>query len=319
MKGMGNTRAVEVSQAPHGGKIAQMSANEMLSAFFRFMKSGRNVSAHTLRAYTADLSDFVDALGKEPEDCDHLDIRGYLAQLNRRKLGKRTIARKLSVIRSFYGFLHREGVVLKNPARLTASPKLPKGLPRSLTVDEAFSLVEAPEGVDLMALRDRAILELFYSSGLRVSEMMGVDHDDLDLKGQVVKVRGKGRKERIVPVGQKAARCIEAYLARRAEMSPDHAGLFLNRTGGRLSDRGIRRVVVKYAKKALIKAGMGPHTLRHSFASHMLQSGADLRVIQEMLGHASLSTTQIYTHLDMAHLMDVYDRAHPRAGAEDEG
>lgn len=295
-----------------------MPDNELLSAFFRFMKSGKNVSEHTLRAYTADLRDFVDSLGKDPEACDHLDIRGYLAELNRRRLGKRTIARKLSVIRSFYGFLHREGVVLKNPARLTASPKLPRGLPRSLTVDEAFSLMEAPEGGDFLPLRDRAILEFFYSSGLRVSEMMGLDLDDLDLKGCVVKVRGKGRKERMVPVGQKAARCIEAYLPARGDMSPDHAGLFLNRNGGRLSDRGIRRVVVKYGKKALIKAGLGPHMLRHSFASHMLQSGADLRVIQEMLGHASLSTTQVYTHLDVAHLMDVYDKAHPRAADEDD-
>ena len=158
-----------------------MSANELLSAFLHFMKSGKNVSPHTLRAYTADLSDFLRALGKDPESADHLDIRAYLAELNRRRLGKRTIARRLSVIRSFYGFLHREGAVLKNPARLTASPKLPVGLPKSLTVDEAFSLMEAPEGSDFQSVRDRAILEFFYSSGLRVSEMMGVDLADLDL------------------------------------------------------------------------------------------------------------------------------------------
>jgi len=285
--------------------------------FIRYLKSERNVSEHTLRAYMTDLEEFFQIVKKNPKICDHIDIRGYLAFLNRRALRKTSISRKLSAVRSFYSYLHREGIVKKNPARLTASPKLPKNLPRSLTVDEVFSLMEAPEGDDFLCRRDKAILELFYSSGLRVAEMSSLNIEDLNLTECMVRVCGKGRKERILPIGQKAIKSLKEYVPFRNQRSKmlDNA-LFLNNRGTRFSDRGIRRIVVKYGRKVLLKAGLGPHMLRHSFASHMLQSGADLRVIQELLGHASLSSTQVYTHLDVTHLMDVYDRAHPRASKE---
>ncbi len=285
--------------------------------FIKYLKSERNVSEHTLRAYMTDLEEFFQVVKKKPDTCDHIDIRGYLAFLNRRELSRTSIARKLSAVRSFYGYLHREGVVKKNPARLTASPKVPKSLPGLLTVDEVFSLMEAPEGDDFLCRRDKAILELFYSSGLRVAEMSALNMEDLNLTECMVRVLGKGRKERILPVGEKAQKSLKLYIRLRNQKSKMvNSALFLNNRGTRFSDRGIRRIVVKYGRKVLLKAGLGPHMLRHSFASHMLQSGADLRVIQELLGHASLSSTQVYTHLDVAHLMDVYDRAHPRASKE---
>ena len=294
-----------------------MNQQNHYALFIRYLKSERNVSEHTLRAYMTDLEEFFQVVKKNPETCDHIDIRGYLAFLNRRKLSKTSISRKLSAVRSFYGYLHREGIVKKNPARLTASPKVPKTLPRSLTVDEVFSLMEAPEGDNFLCRRDKAILELFYSSGLRVAEMAALNMEDLNLTECMLRVSGKGRKERIVPVGEKARKSLNVYIQLRNERRRMvNNALFLNNRGTRLSDRGIRRIVVKHGRKVLIKAGIGPHTLRHSFASHMLQSGADLRIIQELLGHASLSSTQIYTHLDVAHLMDVYDRAHPRASKE---
>jgi len=292
-----------------------MPEEEALDGFLRYLESERRASPHTLRAYRRDLRDFLASTGKPAAACDHLDIRGYLAGLARRRLARRTVARKLSVVRSFYAFLHREGRVPRNPARLTASPRLPRALPATLTVDESFSLVSAPEGDGVLAARDRALLELIYSSGLRVSEAAALDLEDLDLREGMVRVLGKRRKERLVPVGRKALRALRSYLDERPRLAKDESrALFLNRSGGRLSDRGIRRIVVREARRAGIPARIGPHTLRHSFASHMLQSGADLRSIQEMLGHASLSTTQIYTHMDVAHLMEVYDRAHPRAG-----
>jgi len=291
-----------------------MSHRDPYALFIKYLKSEKNASVHTLRAYMSDLDEFFTTVGKPPDTCDALDIRGYLAGLGRQNLKKTTVARKLSAVRSFYTFLHREGLVQKNPARLTASPRLPKTLPQTLTVDEVFSLMDGPgEGTDFMALRDRAILELFYSSGLRVSEMSALEVHDLQLGEQVVRVQGKGRKERIVPVGRRSCERLSGYLLIRSQRAGVTSALFLNRKGGRLSDRGIRRIVVKYGEQALLGKHVKPHALRHSFASHLLQSGADLRSIQELLGHASLSTTQRYTHLDVAHLMDVYDRAHPRA------
>ncbi len=295
-----------------------MLRKDPYALFLKYLKSERNVSHHTLRAYMSDLEEFLKTVDKPPEICDALDIRGYLASLGRQNLQKTTIARKLSSVRSFYSFLHREGMVEKNPARLTSSPKLPQPLPKTLSVDEMFSLMEAPgQGTGFPVLRDRAMLELFYSSGLRVSEMAGLDLQDLRLEEQIVRVRGKGRKERVVPVGGRCRDCLSEYLAQRTRFGDGTSALFLNSRGSRLSDRGIRRIVVKYGERALLARNLKPHALRHSFASHLLQSGADLRSIQELLGHASLSTTQRYTHLDVAHLMDVYDRAHPRASEGD--
>jgi integrase/recombinase XerC len=223
------------------------------------------------------------------------------------------VSRRLSSIRSFFKFLLREGYIKSNPAKLVPNPKVPKLLPRFLSVDDVFSLVEKPEGIGFLHARDRAVLELLYSSGLRVSELSGLNTDDIHTKESLIKVRGKGKKERIVPVGSKAIDALKSYMVERMLLKSRDRALFLNRMGSRLTDRGVRRIVVKYARALAIHGRIGPHTLRHSFASHLLQDGADLRVIQELLGHSSLSTTQKYTHLDITHLMDIYDKAHPIA------
>jgi integrase/recombinase XerC len=200
-----------------------------------------------------------------------------------------------------------------NPAKLVSNPKVPKLLPRFLSVDDVFSLVEKPEGIGFLPARNRAVLELLYSSGLRVSELSGINTDDIHIKECLIKIKGKGKKERIVPIGSKAIDAMKSYIIERMLLKSKERALFLNRVGKRLTERGVRRIVVKYARAIGIHGRIGPHTLRHSFASHLLQGGADLRVIQELLGHASLSTTQKYTHLDITHLMDVYDKAHPLA------
>jgi integrase/recombinase XerC len=229
-------------------------------------------------------------------------------------LTKTTIGRKLAAIRSFYRYLHLEGLVKANPARLVATPKIPKKLPNFLDIDEATTLMEVPKGLGFVYTRDKAILELLYSSGLRVSELVGLNIGDIDTRTSwVVRAQGKGKKERIVPVGQKAKEALEEYLIERALKNKYAEAIFLNKEGERLTDRSIRRIVDRYQMQAGINRHISPHTLRHTFATHMLQSGADLRSIQEMLGHSSLSTTQKYTHTDLAYLMNVYDKSHPRA------
>jgi len=290
---------------------------DKIDKFLRYLEVEKGVSVHTLRAYRKDLEAFNKLVGKEPGEIDLVDIRGFLAFQIRAGLSKTTVGRRLAVVRSFLRFMHREGYVETNPAKLVSSPKTGRPLPRFLSVDDAFSLVERPEGIGFMPARDRAILELLYSSGLRVSEAAGLNVDDVNTREGLVKVRGKGRKERLLPIGSKAVDALKSYLVEKILLKKRNSALFLNRRGGRLSERGIRRIVVKYAKLSGIDGKMGPHTLRHSFASHLLQDGADLRVIQELLGHSSLSTTQKYTHLDITHLMDVYDKAHPLADEED--
>lgn len=275
------------------------------------METERGASAHTIRSYREDLETFFGHICSSPEAVDTVEIRGFIAGQIGEGLKKSTVGRRLATIRSFYKFLHREGYVKSNPAKLVNAPKMPKPLPKFLTVDDAFSLVEKPAGIGFFPARDRAILELLYSSGLRVGELSGLNQEDLNVREGLVKIRGKGKKERIAPIGRKAMGALKAYLIERALLKKKEVALFLNRTGTRLTERGVRRIVVKYARAMLIDGRIGPHTLRHTFATHLLQGGADLRVIQELLGHASLSTTQKYTHLDMTHLMDVYDRAHP--------
>jgi integrase/recombinase XerC len=287
--------------------------NEYINNFIRHLEIEKGVSVHTVRAYRKDLAEFSAYTRTEPEKTDMLDVRGFIADQINKGLSKITISRRLSSIRSFFKFLHREGYIQSNPAKLVSNPKLPKLLPKFLSVDETFALVEKPGGIGFMSVRDRAILELLYSSGLRVSELAGLNMEDLNAKEGLVKVRGKGKKERIVPIGTKAIDAIKSYLIERMLLKTREEAVFLNRLGTRLTDRGVRRIVVKYARASAINGQIGPHTLRHSFASHMLQGGADLRVIQELLGHASLSTTQKYTHLDITHLMDIYDKAHPLA------
>jgi integrase/recombinase XerC len=280
--------------------------------FLRYLSTERGASEHTIRSYRKDLDVFFAYAKSRPEDIEMLDVRGFIAAQMTDGLKKSTAGRRLASIRSFFRFLHREGYIKSNPAKLVNTPKLPKLLPKFLTVDDVFALIEKPEGIGFSPARDRAILELLYSSGLRVSELAGVNSDDLNVREGFVKVRGKGKKERIVPVGRKAVEALKAYAIERVllKKKKDRA-LFLNRSGTRLTDRGVRRIVVKYARAVLRDYRIGPHTLRHTFATHLLQGGADLRVIQELLGHSSLSTTQKYTHVDITHLMDVYDKAHP--------
>jgi len=287
--------------------------NVYIEEFLRYLELEKGVSAHTLRAYRKDLTDFIAHVNTEPEKIDMLDVRGFIAEQIRKGLNKTTVSRRLSSVRSFFRFLYREGHMKSNPAKLVSSPRLPKLLPKYLSVDDAFSLVEKPEGIGFAPARDRAILELLYSSGLRVGELAGLNVGDINVREALVKARGKGKKERIVPIGSKALDAIKTYLVERIFLKSKEEAVFLNRLGTRLTDRGVRRIVVKYARAIAVNGSIGPHTLRHSFASHLLQGGADLRVIQELLGHASLSTTQKYTHLDVAHLMDIYDKAHPMA------
>jgi integrase/recombinase XerC len=286
---------------------------DYIDKFIRYLDLEKGASSHTLRAYRKDLREFSESVKCEPNNIDIIDLRGFIAGQIQKGLNKTTVSRRLSSIRSFFKFLYREGYMKTNPAKLVSNPKVPKLLPRFLSVDDVFSLVEKPEGIGFLPARNRAVLELLYSSGLRVSELSGINTDDIQIKESLIKIKGKGKKERIVPVGSKAIDAMKSYIIERMLLKSKERALFLNRMGKRLTERGVRRIVVKYARAIGIHGRIGPHTLRHSFASHLLQDGADLRVIQELLGHSSLSTTQKYTHLDITHLMDVYDKAHPLA------
>ncbi len=290
----------------------------LVEKFFIYLTDERNLSPHTTAAYLRDLREFQSFLerhggsGKEAlTRLDSLLLRRYLAELHKRNQ-RTSIARKLSTLRTFFRYLVREGQLPTNPAEGLSTPKLNHYLPKTLSVDEATALMERGYGSTLLDLRDRAIVELFYSSGLRVSELTGLDVGSLDLREKLVRVLGKGRKERIVPIGRKAHEALLAYLEDR-NMPDEAEALFLNARGGRLTPRSVQRNL----KTRLIKSGIikdiSPHALRHSFATHLLDGGADLRAIQELLGHASLSTTQKYTQVSVDQLMSVYDKAHPRS------
>ena len=291
---------------------------EKIDQFIRFLEIENDASKHTLRAYRKDLEAFSEYLGVKTGDIEMIDVRGFVAQQIKAGLSKTTASRRLASVRSFLNFLCREGFIKSNPAKLVSTPKTEKRLPQFLSVDDVFSLIEKPDGIGLIHARDRAILELLYSSGLRVSEISELNVDDINTKEGLVKVRGKGKKERILPIGSKAIDAIKSYMVEKMLLKKKNRAMFINRSGTRLSDRGVRRIVVKYSMMIGINGQIGPHTLRHTFASHLLQAGADLRVIQELLGHSSLSTTQKYTHLDITHLMDVYDKAHPLSHDEKE-
>ena len=296
--------------------------NQWIEEFIHYLSAEKNASLHTIRNYRKDLEQFEGFLRSaglyltsrgdvEIEKADRLAIRRYLSFLHC-KNRKSSIARKVSTLRSFFKYLVQEQVVRSNVGKSISTPKLEKTLPTTLTVDEAFRLVESPTGEQkIHALRDQAILELLYSSGLRVSELVGLTRDGLDLDLGIAKVMGKRRKERIVPVGSKAVKALTAYLEARGAPEREDP-LFVNRDGGRLTARSVGRLVAKYTRVSGIFRNVTPHSLRHTFATHLLDSGADIREIQEMLGHASLSTTQRYTHLTLGKLMEVYDRAHPR-------
>ncbi|MFC1674486.1 tyrosine recombinase XerC [Candidatus Omnitrophota bacterium] len=282
-----------------------------IDKFTRYLEIEKNYSRHTILNYRLDLEDFKDFLqGKQVESVDYLFLRKYLAALKERGLSNRTVSRRISSLRSFFKFLTRENYLKSNPIVSLSSPKLDKHLPSFLTEDEVSKLIGAVIPKDEAGLRDRTVLETFYSTGIRISELVGLNVDDLDLIGCIVKVRGKGKKERVVPIGDKAVSAIREYLDKRKKKTEV---LFLNKSGSRISDRGVRNIIKKYIRLTSIKQDVSAHTLRHSFATHLLNRGADLRSVQELLGHANLSTTQIYTHLTTEKLKNVYDKAHPRA------
>jgi integrase/recombinase XerC len=343
----------------------EVDVKDAIRKFLNYLQNERNASAHTITNYSSDLEQFLkylsppeDATGKsaltakkhlQPSDIDHRLIREFLGQLHSLGLQKSSVARKLTSLRSFFKFCNREGLIQNNPAKLVATPRLPKRVPivvpageLNLFLDQLGGPIRALPGrksrrrpggeksiapaaspaVDdsrVMLPRDRAIIELLYASGLRVSELVGLNDEDMDRAQQMLRVRGKGRKERIVPFGGKAQTAMDNYWNLRNELLTkgnskiQTPAIFLNFSGRRLTARSVRRIVNKYVKLAGVNWSLHPHSLRHAFATHLLADGADLRAIQELLGHASLSTTQKYTHASIRQLMEVYDKAHPRA------
>jgi integrase/recombinase XerC len=305
-----------------------MSGFSHLEDFLRYLKVERQMSPHTLRNYRFDLTQFLEFYSQERQDSElkqvtYQDLRAFLAtalQTHR----KTTVARKLSALRTFFKYLQRLGVLTQNPAKLAPSPKLEKVLPHYLSVDEAFHLLGAPIGDDFGACRDKAILEVFYSGGLRLSELAGLNLGDLDLAPGVLRVWGKGSKERLAFLGEPAKAALAAYLPLRQRFlaeqgTGDESALFVNSRGPRnslgrrISTRSVARLVAKWVSKSGLSPGLTPHGLRHSFATHLLEGQADLRAVQELLGHASISTTGRYTHLNLDYLMEEYDKAHPRS------
>jgi len=288
-----------------------------IATFIQYLQSERNASLHTVEAYSRDLQQFAAFLSQQIDPCltigqiNHLHIRRYLASVHK-ELTKSSVGRKLAAIRSLFRFLLRRGIIEKNPAELVSTPKKEKKLPFHLNIDEITTLVEAPKLPEELPSRDRAILETLYSSGLRVSELTGLDIKGVDLQAGSVRVLGKGGKERIIPLGSKAVKALEEYIEMKGNPGIN-APLFTNSRGGRLTRRSVARIVDKYMLHLETMKKASPHTLRHTFATHLLEGGADLRSIQEMLGHASLSTTQKYTHVSIDRLLEVYDKAHPKA------
>jgi integrase/recombinase XerC len=299
--------------------------------FEQYLSAERNASAHTSRGYLHDLAEFDLFLQEKGygaaglADIDNFAVRAWLACLAKTNK-KSSQARKLSSIKAFFRFLKQQGIIEHNPAQPVKTPRQDTYLPRHLSVDEMFAVLDSMPQDSMLQVRDRAILELLYSSGMRVSELVGLNRNGFELAEGSIKVFGKRRKERIVPVGKKSVACIERYIAASSDLCRTTYGdgvqkklpLFLNRNGGRLTARSIARIVDRYTLQAGVLHKMSPHGVRHSFATHMLNAGADLRAIQELLGHESLSTTQKYTHLNIDKLMEVYDRAHPRSRKQEE-
>lgn len=311
-----------------------------LHAFLEYLRLNRNASAHTVAAYESDLTQFlafaaqhlgttVDTL--EPSQIQLTTIRAFMADLYRQGHARSSVARKLSAMRAFGRFLRREGWIEVNPAALAVAPKREQRVPAHLSMDEMTRLLEMPDGADPLGRRDRAILELFYASGLRLSELVGLDLENINLRGRMVRVLGKGGKERLVPFNTTTEQSLRAWLGDRAKLRMAEARrpkpavdgpkprarnrepVFVNFRGARLTGRSVQRLVARYVSACSTRFGISPHALRHSFATHLLERGADLRSIQELLGHVQLSTTQRYTHVNAAQLLDVYRKAHPRA------
>ncbi len=320
----------------------------IIAQFLDHLENQRNFSTHTIRSYCADLTQFCQFLAagnghargarqtpdaKDLPPADQIarrplthkllevaasDVREYLAMLRTSRYSKATTARKLAALRSFYKYLVRRGRLEASPVSIIRTPRQDKRLPKFLDIEQIEALLAAPDTDTLLGLRDRAILETIYSAGLRISELVSINLEDLEEFSEALRIRGKGKKERLAPLGSKAIEAIEAYIERRrAKFGPcDRGALFFNKHGKRISDRSVRRKLDKYLVIAGISTDISPHSLRHSFATHMLNAGADLRSVQELLGHESLSTTQIYTHLTTRRLKEVYDKAHPLAAAK---
>ncbi|MBU2591116.1 MAG: tyrosine recombinase XerC [Nitrospinota bacterium] len=295
--------------------------NTHVEDFIRYLEGEKGASPHTVRNYLSDLTQFFsfleDSGDTDIRNVDKIAIRLYLASLYRGEVKGSSVARKISTLRSFFKYLCREGYLDKNPASQVTLPKVEKKLPHFLSVDEAFALVEMPKGEQVAVLRDRAIMELLYATGIRVSELVSLNDGDIDLADSMARVTGKGNKERLVPIGEKAIEAMNSYLALRDNIPKGGKEgahpIFMNMRGGRLTDRSVRNIVDRYSRLASIRQHVSPHSLRHSFATHLLEGGANLRIIQELLGHSSLSTTQKYTHTNLDYLMKVYDAAHPKA------
>ena len=300
---------------------------KLIEQFLEHLRYERNVSSHTLRNYSSDLEQFLAFLtangnrnAPDISQIDHLTIREWLASLHSEQKKKASIARKLAALRTFFQFLVREGMLELNPAKLVATPKLEKKLPKHLSIEDAVRFIESPDPEADLGKRDRAMLELMYATGVRVAELTTLNLADVDFGNQLVRVTGKRRKQRIVPFGDPAGAAIRSYLEVREKFlfnapvsKRDEEALFLNYQGTRITTRSVGRMVEKYIRLCAGMHNISPHALRHSFATHLLDSGADLRDIQELLGHARLSTTQVYTHVSMEKLIEVYDRAHPKA------
>ncbi len=296
-----------------------------VAMFLRYLALERNAAELTIKSYREDLTSLVEYLSEEdgsapdPGQITTADLRGYVAALHEAGYARTSIARRLASLRSFFRFAQREGLVEHNPAKPLRNPRRQRKLPHFLTTEEIRRLLVAPPSDTALGLRDRAILETVYSAGLRVSEVVGLNVGDLDLDDGVVRVRGKGRRERLAPLGRYAVRAIKAYLRKRRPAPSLPSGretpVFLNRFGKRLTARSVARMLEKYLKQTGLDSRTSPHTLRHSFATHLLDGGADIRSVQELLGHKSLVTTQIYTHLSTAGLRRAYEAAHPRARA----
>lgn len=324
---------------------------DLLKQFLSFLRLNRNLSPHTLRAYDSDLSQYLEFLTKhlskpasaiDPRTVDSQAVRGFLDELHRRGSSRASVARRVSALRAFGRWLVREGHIEADPAALVGAPKVEQKLPTHLDIKEVVGMIESVDTSQPLGRRDRAILELFYASGLRLSELVALDLQDVNLSGRIARVTGKGGKERLVPFNNSTSTAIKAYLKDRGGVPPPAPPaarqrnrpttnnrqppyakasggrpptdpLFLNYQGTRLSTRGVDRIVRRYAREAATRLGVSPHALRHSFATHLLQAGADLRAIQELLGHSRLSTTQRYTHLDATSLLAQYKKAHPKA------
>lgn len=295
-----------------------LEPDQLVDAYIAHLRVEVGASAHTLRAYSGDLGRYLewcDRNGIAPLQASHRQIRMYLAELDRARYARKTIARRLSSLRGWYGYLAENGIVAGDPSEILSAPKPDKRLPKTLTRDELDALLDAPDDTSPSGIRDRALLELLYATGIRVSELSGLDVGDFDPSSHQVRVMGKGAKERIVPMHPAAEARLHAYLreARPKHIKAPTDALFLSSRGNRMSTDAIRRMFKHHLAAASASSGLSPHTMRHTFATHMLEAGADLRTVQELLGHVALSTTQFYTHLSAKRLQEVHERAHPRS------